>query len=226
MLTKLTVTGFGPFHTVETNSSELVVRQLSAVFDKNESFCVKTRIFPVIYETASEQISETIRVTKPDILIMVGVSEGENELRLERVARNLDNSDIPDNQNAVRKNQQIIARNAPDEFRSSLPLDTYVDVLTTAGIPAQVSDDAGGYLCNHYYYLAHHNLTLSQTDCVCLIVHVPNLVNDESRFSPNSMLSVSTAAKGISLLAQQMKLYSSSFQDSTYTPSAFNQLNS
>ena len=215
MLTNLTVTGFGPFHTVETNSSGLVVQYLPAVLDENAGFHLNTRVFPVIYETASEQISKAIQMTEPDILIMVGVSENENELRLERVARNLDNSDVPDNQNVVRKNQRIIARNAPDEFCSSLPLDAYVEVLTNAGIPAQVSEDAGGYLCNHYYYLAHHHLKQMQTDCICLFVHVPNLVNNEFRSSSNSMLSVSTAVKGISLLAQQMKLNSISFQDST-----------
>ena len=88
-MTNLTVTGFGPFHKIETNASELIIRQLPSMIDPNDGFRLSTRVFPVIYQSASEHISETLRETSPDILIMLGVSRAAKELQLESVARNL-----------------------------------------------------------------------------------------------------------------------------------------
>lgn len=204
MLTKLTVTGFGPFNAVKTNSSELVVRHMQDLTDDIEGLSLSTRVFPVIYKTATEQISETIRTTNPDILILTGLNGNSTGLELERVARNRDNSEIADNLGAVCKCPQIIAPNGPDEFRSSLPLRAYADALMNAGISARISDDAGGFLCNHYYYLARYHLMLTRPDCVCIFVHVPELVNDAAH-SGRSTLKVSDAADAILLLARQIR---------------------
>ena len=204
MLTRLLVTGFGPFHAVETNSSELVVRELPNILGEKQGFCLRTRIFPVIYETASEEILQTIRTTNPDVLIMIGVSESANKLQLERVARNLDCSETFDNQSVLRKNQRIL-NDGPDQYLTALPLNEYADALTEAGIPTQVSEDAGGFLCNHYYYRACHHLAVVQVDCNCLFVHVPSLLNCERKHSQDPKLSVSSAAKGIVLLVQKIK---------------------
>ena len=211
MLTKLLVTGFGPFHAVETNSSELIVRELPNILGEKEGFSLRTRIFPVIYETASEEILETIRTTNPDVLIMIGVSESTNKLQLERVARNLDCSETFDNQSVVRKNQRIL-KDGPDQYVTALPLNEYADALNEAGIPTKVSEDAGGFLCNHYYYRACHHLAVVKADCNCVFVHVPNLQNGRNLSRQNSKPSVSSAAKGILFLAQQIKASMISFK--------------
>ncbi len=204
MLTNLLVTGFGPFDTVETNTSELIVRELQNFPLERDGFCLRTRIFPVIYETASEEITETILNTSPDILIMIGVSKTVKEMRLENIARNLDCSETFDNQNVTRKNLRILD-DGPDQYRISLPLDEYAAILKQAGVPACVSNDAGGFLCNHYYYRACHHFATIPADCVCLFVHVPHLANGGHASHQNSKLSISDATKGILLLAQHIK---------------------
>lgn len=204
MLTNLLVTGFGPFDTVETNTSELIVHELQNFPLERDGFCLRTRIFPVIYETASEEIMETILKTSPEIFIMIGVSVTAKELQLEQVARNLDCSETFDNQNVARKNHRILD-DGPDQYLTSLPLDEYTAVLKQAGIPTRVSNHAGGFLCNHYYYRACHHFAVASIDCICLFVHVPNLVNGETIPLHITKLTVSGAANGILLLAQQIK---------------------
>ena len=204
-MTNLTVTGFGPFHKIETNASELIIRQLPSMIDPNDGFRLSTRVFPVIYQSASEHISETIRETSPDILIMLGVSRAAKELQLESVARNLDNSNVPDNQEIVRMNRIINPNDAPDEYRSQLPVDSFVNELADLGIPARVSYYAGGFLCNHYYYLAHEYLTNNSIDCDCLFVHLPNLADHEYQSKSNSKLNIPIAARAVLLLAKQLK---------------------
>lgn len=204
MLTNLLVTGFGPFDTVETNTSELIVHELQNFPLERDGFCLRTRIFPVIYETASEEIMETILKTSPEIFIMIGVSVTAKELQLEQVAQNLDCSETFDNQNVARKNLRILD-DGPDQYHTSLPLDEYTAVLKQAGIPTRVSNHAGGFLCNHYYYRACHHFATMPADCVCLFVHVPHLANGGHASHQNSKLSVSGAAKGILLLVRHIK---------------------
>ncbi len=212
MLSNLLVTGFGPFHTVETNTSELIVQELQNKFVEKDGFCLQTRIFPVIYDRASEEITETIRTTNPEILIMIGVSKTAKKMQLEQVARNLDCSETFDNQNVVRKNHRILD-DGPDQYCTSLPLDEYADTLTEAGISTIVSNDAGGFLCNHYYYRACHYFAVTPVDCVCLFVHVPNLENGGNVCRQKPNLSVSGVAEGILLLAQQIRNSMTSFED-------------
>jgi hypothetical protein len=57
----------------------------------------------------------------------------------------------------------------PLALRSTLPVDAIVAALEAEGIPAEVSRDAGGYLCNHVFYV------LLQSGRRGGFVHVPPL---------------------------------------------------
>ncbi len=200
----LTVTGFDSFYGVETNPSRLTVESISRLPVRKDLYRLNTRIFPVIYEQAEKQLRSVIRETNPDILIMVGVSRSTQTLRLERVARNLDHSDTPDNDNVVRRNQLIIEHGAPREYVSNLPLSEYSSALNTVGESTEVSDDAGGFLCNHYYFLGRHYLANSMPERLCLFVHVPN-VSDNCVQNDRSTSPIDGFVQAIMLLATSMR---------------------
>ncbi|MDE0309859.1 MAG: pyroglutamyl-peptidase I [Acidiferrobacterales bacterium] len=201
MLANLLITGFGPFRGVETNSSELVVRELRNMTAEKHGFRLQARILPVVYETASATVCKAIDSTNPAIFIMTGVSNTAKELQLERVARNLDCSESCDNHETVRKNHRIVEE-GPDRYSIDLPLDEYANALTEQGIPSRVSNDAGGFVCNHCYYRACHHVATFSVDCICLFVHVPDLVSGDHALNQSRILTVSSAANGILMLAQ------------------------
>ena len=62
----------------------------------------------------------------------------------------------------------------PVAYRSSLPVDAIVEALRARGIPAAASRDAGGFLCNHVFYVLMRALA-ERTGVRGGFVHVPLL---------------------------------------------------
>jgi pyroglutamyl-peptidase len=81
----------------------------------------------------------------------VGQAGGRGALSLERVAINVDDAPIPDNQGARPIDRPIAAR-GPAAYFSTLPIKAMVAALRGAGLPAEVSQTAGTFVCNHVFY--------------------------------------------------------------------------
>jgi hypothetical protein len=58
----------------------------------------------------------------------------------------------------------------PLAFRSTLPVDEIAAALEAEGIPAEVSRDAGGFLCNHVFYVLMQTLDPKR---IGGFIHVP-----------------------------------------------------
>ena len=69
----------------------------------------------------------------------------------ERVAINIDDGRIPDNDGQQPIDVPIHEDGAPAYF-SSLPIKAMVTAMREAGVPAVVSNTAGTYVCNHIMY--------------------------------------------------------------------------
>jgi len=172
--TKLTVSGFGPFLDVPENPSELVLDHLQPKLSGHSRFRLRTVAFPVIYEGASERIRATVERTRPDIWLMTGIASDSATLRLERYAHNRDASSQPDIDSVIRHDGKI-HDGGPDKYRCDLPLGPFAMALEEMGVPTMISEDAGGYICNHYYYLAQLVLAHCGYPSVCLFIHMPDV---------------------------------------------------
>ncbi len=167
------------------------------------SFC----ILPVVYETARKTLSSLIEVTRPEILIMTGLAADTQALRLERYAKNLDDSSAADNRSRIRRGQPVIDQGAPRQYRSPLPLEAFAAALRAAQIPAAVSEDAGGFVCNHCYFLACHHLNVNAVPAMALFVHLPELDAGGMDADATDRMSLATVTEGIVLLASWMDGY-------------------
>ncbi len=164
----LLVTGFGPFGTFDTNPSWEAVRVLDGMtFGR---CVVRTAKLDVVYANAADQLREAIRQAKPDRVLCLGVAAGDH-LRLEVTARNRDTSTFPDNAGEVRANVPI-RPDGPALLPSRLRVKTLLERLTQEGYEVRLSEDAGGYLCNHVFYRLVDDLP---DDRVAGFVHVPSL---------------------------------------------------
>ena len=101
-----------------------------------------------------------IRELRPSAVICFGVAAGAQAVRLERVARDWDSSAAPDNAGDIR-NGQAIAPGAPGSYPATLPYYPISAALRTRKIPHLFSDDAGGYVCNHTFFCARHEIEVS-----------------------------------------------------------------
>ena len=133
------VTGFEPWGEHEVNPSQLLAERLGGV------------VLPVSYARATDALRAAIDERDPDLVIAFGLAEKRDTISVERYAHNLDESSTTDNDAANGSGAEIDPA-GPLALRSTLPVDAIVAALTGAGIPAEVSRDAGGFLCNHVFY--------------------------------------------------------------------------
>ncbi len=160
------ITGFEPFGPLTRNVSADVVAALEA----DPRIDVVTAVLPVSYADAGPRLCGLIDRHRPSAVLMLGVHRG-SDLRLETTARNRDRSTSPDNRQQIR-DDHVIAADGPPTYPATLPLPAMVRALEDLGLPHHVSDDAGGYLCNHGFYAARHHLRTPGTPVGFL--HLPD----------------------------------------------------
>ena len=129
-------------------------------------------VLPVRYAGLAAKLAALIEEHAPRAMICLGLWPGEAAIRLERVASNYNDFEIPDNEGVIEKGP--IEPDGPPSRLSTLPVDDIQTRLLEAGIPARMSSTPGNFLCNATMYSAlglanAHNVT------ACGFIHVPYL---------------------------------------------------
>jgi pyroglutamyl-peptidase len=122
---------------------------------------------------------------KPDVVIAVGQAGGRPELSVERVAINVDDASITDNQGQQPVDAPII-EGAPNAYFSTLPIKSIVREMRERGLRAGVSQTAGTFVCNHVFYSLLHNT--ANTPVRAGFVHVPFLPEQAKDGAPSMTL--------------------------------------
>lgn len=192
------VTAFNAFANLKTNSSEVAVRQLGRTYKDTMGSGLRTVVLPTAYRLVDENIRALLQPPVPDVLLMSGMSAGAREVRVESVARNYDACAARDNVGDVRRGDRIRV-DGPEVYRSTIDPWAVWRALTTLGIPVVVSDDAGGFVCNHASYIAHDEIAQRRLATRCGFLHLPGL---DARLSRRKELSArrSWSAQDLSLV--------------------------
>jgi pyroglutamyl-peptidase len=165
------VTGFEPFDGGAVNPSQLLVEALEA--SPPPGVELAAAVLPVAYARSADVLRGAVRAALPDVVICFGQADGRTGISVERFAHNLDSAEPVDNDGAVSNAE--IDPNGPVAYASTLPVAAIVEALRAAGIPASESRDAGGFLCNHVFYVLMRALEEEQPDTLGGFVHVPLL---------------------------------------------------
>lgn len=166
---RILISGFEPFGGDVRNPTEELVQQYSTPTQVGNAL-VKGVVLPVVYYQAWDKLKPEIESFHPDFILSLGYSPGDNKVRLERVAINYDRGS-PDN--LGRTHLGIISKNCEEKIESDLPVDQVAKILQEKDVPVYVSDDAGGYLCNHIFYQVM-NYSLSHPSQPGGFVHLPD----------------------------------------------------
>ena len=160
---KILLTGFEPFGKATLNPSGEIVKQI-----RGEN--IVTAILPVAYAQSAEQLLSLIEEHNPDVVICLGQAEGRTHITPEKVAINLDDARLADNEGVLRSDVKIL-EDGPAAYFSTLPVKDMVEAMKAQGIPAVVSLSAGAFLCNHVFYVAQNKF--AGTKVRSGFVHVP-----------------------------------------------------
>lgn len=166
---RLLITGFDPFGGEGINPAWEAVKLLPDIVESVE--VVKLQI-PTVFHRSTEVLLEGIEKYKPEVVICVGQAGGRYEISMERVAINIDDARIADNEG----NQPVDELIYPDgrsAYFTNLPIKTMVEEIRGEGIPASVSNTAGTFVCNHIMYSLLYNIELSCSVKRGGFIHVP-----------------------------------------------------
>ncbi|EMG9923287.1 pyroglutamyl-peptidase I [Citrobacter freundii] len=149
------ITGFEPFGGESVNPSWEVVSGLdNAIIG---GYRVVARQLPCVFGESLTVLNGAIDALSPSLVLAVGQAGGRPDITVERVAINVDDARIADNQGQQPVDVPIVA-DGPAAWFSSLPIKAMVVAMRNAGIPASVSQTAGTFVCNHVMYGLLHKL--------------------------------------------------------------------
>lgn len=169
---RVLVTGFEPFGGQALNSSGEIVRALEGRSLANVT--PATAVLPVVYGAAVHALSDAVARVDPEIVVSLGQADESGSIAVERLARDVSTAEQRDDAGRLGGDLSPGHR-GPPVYASTLPVAQVVEELRRAGIPAVLSEDAGGYVCNHLFYGLMHLLATERPGAVGGFVHVPCL---------------------------------------------------
>lgn len=153
-LKNILLTGYEPFDRFDYNPSGVIAERLNGQ-EIADQYVIRSAILPVDCLKMPPLLEQLWKEYQPVLVIGLGLAFGEAGIRLERTGHNLFNIAAPDNGGNVRVDVPIID-GAPVAYQTSLPLREISTALLEKGIPAYISDHAGGHLCNQFLYTVLH----------------------------------------------------------------------
>lgn len=193
---KILVTGFDPFGGATINPAYEAVKLIPDVVEGAN--IVKIEI-PTVFGRDEAVVKAAIEEHRPDVVVCVGQAGGRSGITVEKVAINLMEARIPDNEG----NQPIdtpIKEDGETAYFASVPVKSMVQYMNNARIPARVSYTAGTYVCNDIMYRLMYMIDKEYPGMRGGFVHVPYLP-EQTVDLPDGTPSMSseTIAEGITL---------------------------
>lgn len=167
---KILLTGFEPFDQERVNPSWEAVRRAEAP----EGADLIRSCLPVSFRAAPRQLEALIRQHRPDGVLCVGQAGGRSGISLERIAVNLMDARIPDNDGFQPEEEPLVSGGETAYF-STLPLRRMETALRAVGLSVQISNTAGLYVCNTVFYTAARLAAQEFPGQKTGFVHVPYL---------------------------------------------------
>ena len=153
-------------------------------------------ILPVVFGKSARELCQLIDLHSPDVVISLGQAEGRREISFERVALNLDDARIADNDGNIPADQAIV-NDGPDAYFATLPAKELVAAVRKGGVAANLSLSAGSFVCNHTFYSALHHLRNRKISAG--FIHLPLMAEQAGEFPGMPTMELSEMTKGINL---------------------------
>ncbi len=196
---KILITAFDPFGGELTNASLECLERIESPYAE-----IIKIVLPTSFERSIEVAANAIVTHKPDAVIMLGQAAGRSVVTVERVAINLDDAAITDND----QNKPVdtpIGPNTPSAYFATLPVKKIVGRMHAYGVPASVSCSAGTFVCNHVMYGVLHLLSGIAPKTPAGFIHLP-ITPNQAKGNMASM-STETAVRGISAAIDETIIY-------------------
>lgn len=196
---KLLLTGFEPYGNTPINPAEQVAKQLAG--EKIAGIDVISTIVPNTFFKSIDHVKQKMMAAEADYVLMMGEYVGRSMITFERFAHNIIDSSryaLADNDGASFDNLPTV-EGGPVAYQTDLPLKAMVEQLRQHGVPADISDTAATFVCNHLYYGILHEIHTKNLPIRAVWAHLPMLPSTAAITENLGMpsMSVDTSADGI-----------------------------
>ena len=168
---KILVTGFDPFGSDKINPAIEAVKKLPDTIKGAK--IIKLEI-PTVFNKSAQVVHQAIVKEQPDYVLNVGQAGGRSALTPERVAININDGRIPDN-DGYQPLDEPIQPDGDTAYFTQLPIKAMAKAIRAAGLPAIVSNTAGTYVCNHIFYQVQYMRTKEFPKLKAGFIHIPFL---------------------------------------------------
>lgn len=168
---KILVTGFDPFGSDKINPAIEAVKKLPDTIKGAK--IIKLEI-PTVFNKSAQVVHKAIVKEQPDYVLNVGQAGGRSALTPERVAININDGRIPDN-DGYQPLDEPIQPDGDTAYFTQLPIKAMAKAIRAAGLPAIVSNTAGTYVCNHIFYQVQYMRTKEFPKLKAGFIHIPFL---------------------------------------------------
>lgn len=193
---KILVTGFDPFDKDIINPAYEAVKRLPD--EIREAKIIKLEI-PTSFERSRIAIEEAIEKYSPNVILSIGQAGGRNEITIEKVAINLLEARIKDN-DGYQPLDKPIKEDGQTAYFTNLPIKGMVSHIKENNIPANISYTAGTFVCNSVMYNILYLIDKKFPNIKGGFIHVPFLPEQAVLKNPiPSSMSLDMISKAIEL---------------------------
>jgi pyroglutamyl-peptidase len=190
------VTGFEPFGGETINPSAEALRRLPS---RLGALQIETAVLPASFERVLPALDAALGSVFPDIVLAVGQASERMALSLERVAINVVDSVSPDNDGRALGDRPVL-EGGPAAYFATLPVKAALAALRAAGLPAELSNSAGTFVCNQLFYGLLHRAERRAPGCDAGFLHVPLLPQQAARHVRMPSLALEHVVQGIEII--------------------------
>lgn len=166
---KILVTGFDPFGGEKVNPAYEAVKLMPDNIAGAE--IIKLEI-PTVFSKSALAVEAGIEKYNPDVVVNVGQAGGRSCVTIEKVAINLAEARIPDNDGEQPLNVPL-KEDGENAYFSQLPVNAIVKNVREHGLPCHVSYTAGTYVCNAVMYNVLYMAAKKYPKLRAGFIHVP-----------------------------------------------------
>ena len=186
------ITGFAPFGGERTNPSWQLVKALPGSI---AGYRIEKRRVPTEFRKAILVTTKVIDILMPDIVLCFGQAGGRSRMSVERVAINVDDAHIADNAGKQIIDSAIRA-DGPAAYFCTLPIKAMAAAMIKTGVPTEISNSAGTFVCNHLIYGVLHHIAVNSLPTRAGFIHVPYLESQVLNKANMPSMSLATMLDG------------------------------
>lgn len=196
---QILVTGFDAFGDESVNPAALVAKRVG-----RRPGVVSLQL-ATSFATAHRQVTECIDSHSFDWVVCLGLAAGRCGISLERLAVNLQDAAIPDNDGNQPVDCPCVAA-GPAAYFSTLPIRELQFRLQETHIPTSISNSAGTFVCNQVMYMVIHHITQNRLSIGAGFIHLPLLPEQALKRSDAPSMLLSMQVQAVDTVVATLKL--------------------